>query len=286
MMRREFLVQVLVFLICFTPAQSFLPGLCRFTHFGRSTYVQLHQTEPGGQGEWSDWDNNAYLEDEFVPDDEDDENVSLSSTLLSLAQITTPDAILKTTQTIAQPRETEDEPAWETAVLKYMKRKGSKGTVKVEEEWYSEEAPYFDEADVQDDEGNWGRSTGAPMIGGGQSSSWMSRTEYASLDSTVILETVAPVPVLPTASAAVIAAREPVVNVPTSSASVVSALVESKSHTTVLPPTLPSRQSDSDDLLGRFNRLERRVDDAVTNIALMKGFAVGVVFMYIIQKAY
>jgi hypothetical protein len=76
--------------------------------------------EPFGKGEWADWDNNSYAEDEFGEDGDDD--------------------VSKINQSI---------PPLQTVVQ-----------TSVFEVGWSEEPPYFDEDDVQDDEGNWGRSNG------------------------------------------------------------------------------------------------------------------------------
>ena len=254
---------------------------CTRTAF-KSKVTPVFQLPPrtgGGQGEWADWDTDNYLEDEYV--DEDDETPSaIDPALLSLAQKTTTinDEAIQAdpVSTTAQPQGTT--PAdWDRPDA-YSRRKPSEfGDASLMREPWSEEAPYFDEADVQDDEGNWGRDSSMQFGGAAKGSSlWMSRTEYAAVAEELALT--------PAATHAQ----------PSSSRSSSSSSYEAPAAVQATPAVSPNHPP-SEDIINRIEqpnaiesrvaKLEQSISDLTVSLAWVKGFGAGIVFMLIAFKA-
>lgn len=193
----------------------------------------------------ADWDNDSYLEDEYVPDEEDAPSPSLLS---AVSQFSVKDlggkGISGVPRELLQEMQKEPEPI-------------------VNERW-SEEAPYFDEADVQDDEGNWGRSTGTPSIGTSGSTRWMSRSEYAE-----VAEAQGP-PSQPVSNSvpAAVTSSVTVAVTPTPSA------VEKD-----LQPALTPVRVNSD----AASDLQKQLADLRVNLALTQGFIAGIFLAYIVM---
>lgn len=149
----------------------------------------------GTQGEWADWENDAHVDDDYSSTDDDDDGFTYTGTgLLDMMkyasaavppyQTTIPSSGLQTQLLAANSSGAVEGDVFSgsdsstintttTAVLT---------AIRDPDYWkgWSEEAPYFDEYDVQDDEGNWGRadesSSGGdpalPVFGRGSSDLW------------------------------------------------------------------------------------------------------------------
>jgi hypothetical protein len=94
----------------------------------------------GSKGEWADWDTESYVEEPYEEDKEDKEvtfqgvEAAISENPVSSGQ-------------------------W-SPLATGNKKEGESQGMSASDNWagWSEEPPYFDEDDVEDDEGNWGRA--------------------------------------------------------------------------------------------------------------------------------
>lgn len=115
----------------------------------------------GSKGEWADWDTESYVEEPYEEEKEDNEvtfqkvEAAISENPVSSGQ-------------------------WSPLVTG-NKKEGEPQGMSASDNWagWSEEPPYFDEDDVEDDEGNWGRA-GADKPGfgavSGSSDLWTRQT--------------------------------------------------------------------------------------------------------------
>ena len=123
-------------------------GLKQPLHSSTQRYCSLNKlySQPtrngGGSGEWSDWENDSYVEEDFENDEKDDSTFFPSATLMSMTTGTLPSLSKSAKTSLSIP------PA------------SVKVDVAKKEDWsnWSEECPYFDDDDSKDDEGNWDRN--------------------------------------------------------------------------------------------------------------------------------
>jgi hypothetical protein len=216
--------------------------------------------EGTGQGEWADWDNNSFYEDEYVQGDEEDEvSIPINSILLSASKMTTSseDKKINGDMKSASDNESNDNGASSSS----------------QSDQWSEEAPYFDEADVQDDEGNWGRSVGN-LPTAGSSSVWMSRTEYA--EAQIVKDAISSE-----------AAQSPPPSAPAVSA-MASAMYPqdyyavSKQPTSDIHNTKISPMNVDALAIERIDKLEGMVQQLQQDIAFAKGFFIAIAFSLLI----
>jgi len=151
----------------------------------------------GSQGEWADWENDAHVDDDYSSTDDDDDGYSYTGTGLldmmkyasatvPLYQTTIPSSGLQTQLLAANSSgavEGEVSSGGDSSTINTTTTAVLTTTASRDPDYWkgwSEEAPYFDEYDVQDDEGNWGRadesSSGGdqalPVFGRGSSDLW------------------------------------------------------------------------------------------------------------------
>ena len=221
-----------------------------------------------GRGEWSDWDSDAYLEEEFDPNDDDDDGVPFFPSSLFAASAAMNELAPTKPSTLIS--------------------KGDKASTSVyrmaDQELWSEEAPYFDEADVQDDEGNWGRAEAGKeeaSIGSGKSSAWMTRAEYASFadstPNTVMASSILSTPtnVAPSPSPSAVSSTSP------SSSSASSTVVKDGTPSSLNAPVFSSVSSEQSTINDRLAKLEKEVQKNAVEISAMKGFIAGACLMFI-----
>lgn len=150
----------------------------------------------GSQGEWAEWENDAHVDDDYSSDEDDDdysytgtgliEMMKYASAAITPYQTTIPSSGLQiqpsaANSSVAVPGDVTSGGDSSSSTITTIAAVPIRGP----DYWkgWSEEAPYFDEYDVQDDEGNWGRvadesSTGSsgpailPVFGGGSSDLW------------------------------------------------------------------------------------------------------------------
>jgi len=140
------------------------------------------------QGEWSDWENDAHVDDDYS-EEEGDDYAHMGSGLLDLMKY----AAVPPYQTTIHTNSLQEPPSAvnsSVAAVGYVSvdlESTTSSTTTTSQSrdadyWkgWSEEAPYFDEYDVQDDEGNWGRADENigdpaavyPVLGAGSSDLW------------------------------------------------------------------------------------------------------------------
>lgn len=124
-----------------------------------------------GNGEWADWEGTSYMEDEIFDDDDGDDEVKDVDAVRSgsfLAEFQKLNTAYSKTQSVDKGAGAVVTDLFKStsADASAMKENNSgdniarRSSSKNADEWlgWSEEPPYFDEDDVQDDEGNWGRA--------------------------------------------------------------------------------------------------------------------------------
>ena len=241
----------------------------------RIVAFQLPPRTGGGQGEWADWDTDSYMEDEYVAED-DEEASSISPTLLSFAQTrrdernnnSTPASIPAISQAPSSSAADWDRP---DAFADRVPRLGEFGDPSQMREPWSEEAPYFDEADVQDDEGNWGRDSSMQFRGDSKGTSlWMSRAEYAvvaeeRVEAGKSMPSIAPKHTPPEIS-----------SIRTASSEFVDSIEK------VPNEKIPLDYSQA--LESRLSKLEQRISDVAVSLALVKGFGAGIIATLVLLK--
>lgn len=161
----------------------------------------------GSQGEWADWENDAHVDDDYSSTDDDDDGYSYTGTgLLDMMkyasaavppyQATIPSSGLQTQLLAANSSgavEGEVSSGGDSSSTTSTTTAAVPTAIRDPDYWkgWSEEAPYFDEYDVQDDEGNWGRadesSSGGdpalPVFGRGSSDLWTRNTAPSSMST-------------------------------------------------------------------------------------------------------
>ena len=147
----------------------------------------------GSQGEWAEWENDAHVDDEYSSDTEDDDDsYSYTGTgLLDLMKYESTAIPPDQTMILSSNLQTQPSAANSSVAVSGNVTSGSstitittaaEPMIRDPDYWkgWSEEAPYFDEYDVQDDEGNWGRadesSGGDTVFGRGSSDLWTRAT--------------------------------------------------------------------------------------------------------------
>ena len=157
---------------------------------------------PTGKGEWADWDTDEYIEEPYESeegDSSDDKEPSFAEFGALIAKSTS--SFLDDDKRIPSYEE-ELQLRKDAAAAKLIitpaaaavavssgqwsplssGKKGEPMGMSASDNWagWSEDAPYFDEDDSQDDEGNWGRSEGADRPGygavSGSSDLWTRQT--------------------------------------------------------------------------------------------------------------
>ena len=147
---------------------------------------------PVGKGEWADWDSDSYVEEPYEADEEETEDEE-DAVVLSKGF----DAI------IGAKLSPSDSGQWSPLSTG---NKGESQGMSAADNWpgWSEEAPYFDEDDTQDDEGNWGRAEGADRPGygavSGSSDLWTRQTPAEEPSYPKVPEAVTATAVVPSAS--------------------------------------------------------------------------------------
>ena len=117
---------------------------------------------PIGKGEWADWDSDSFVEEPYEADEEEIEEAE--------------DAVVLSKEFDSVKLVPTESGQW--SPLSTGKSQGMSAA----DNWpgWSEEAPYFDEDDTQDDEGNWGRAEGTDRPGygavSGSSDLWTRQT--------------------------------------------------------------------------------------------------------------
>ncbi|KAJ1409657.1 hypothetical protein B484DRAFT_423311 [Ochromonadaceae sp. CCMP2298] len=129
-----------------------------------------------GTGEWADWENDAHVDDPWDPDEAldpsfGDSMFSMMKASMGVARGGVADLLERVeeqnggwgnrTTTQTQASTMVDVDVEEVGVGVRGKEQTVMWTREADsQDWsgWSEEAPYFDESDVQDDEGNWGRA--------------------------------------------------------------------------------------------------------------------------------
>ena len=147
---------------------------------------------PVGKGEWADWDSDSFVEEPYEADEEETEDEE-DAVVLSKGF----DSI------IAAKLSPSDSGQWSPLSTG---NKGESQGMSAADNWpgWSEEAPYFDEDDTQDDEGNWGRAEGADRPGygavSGSSDLWTRQTPAEESSSPKVPEVGTASPVEPSVS--------------------------------------------------------------------------------------
>ena len=164
---------------------------------------------PTGRGEWADWDSDSYVEEPYEGEVAEEAEVDEETNVLSKGF----DSFIA-------------EKSGQWSPLSSGSKKGENQGMSASDNWpgWSEEAPYFDEDDTQDDEGNWGRSEGADKPGfgavSGSSDLWTRQTP-AEIPKQIIStsssgsSSSSDVPPLLSAAAGVVTAAASVVSVAT-----------------------------------------------------------------------
>ena len=152
---------------------------------------------PIGKGEWADWDTDEYIEEPYEPengDDDDDKVPSFAKFGASHAKSTVVDDDKRIPTYEEELQLRKDAAAAKLVIAPATSgqwsplssgKKGEPMGMSASDNWagWSEDAPYFDEDDSQDDEGNWGRSEGADRPGygavSGSSDLWTRQTPVA-----------------------------------------------------------------------------------------------------------
>jgi hypothetical protein len=97
---------------------------------------------PNSKGEWSDWDTESYVEEPY----EEDKGEEVKEVTFKGVEAAVSENPISSGQ-------------WSPLVTG-NKKEGEPQGMSASDNWagWSEEPPYFDEDDVEDDEGNWGRA--------------------------------------------------------------------------------------------------------------------------------
>lgn len=246
----------------------------------RSKVTRMFQLPPrtgGGQGEWADWDTDNYLEDEYVDEDEVTPS-AVDPALLALAQkgADANDEASNFNQLPSSQSKMKAPADWDRpdAYSGRLSKSNEFGDASLMREPWSEEAPYFDEADVQDDQGNWGRDASMQFSGAVKGSSlWMSRSEYAA---------VAEERALTPAATGVYATESK-----HASSSGIPATVTAAAGVATTRPTSTNTDSRAEHphaFESRLAKLERSISDLTVSLAWVKGFGAGIAFMLIAFK--
>lgn len=166
---------------------------------------------PTGNGEWADWDTDGYIEEPYEGEDGDGDDGKVPSFAEFGALIAKSTSIVDDDDDKRIPSyEEELQLRKDAAAAKLIivpsssgqwsplssSKKGEPMGMSASDNWagWSEDAPYFDEDDSQDDEGNWGRSEGADRPGygavSGSSDLWTRQTPAVEVPSAVPLKSV------------------------------------------------------------------------------------------------
>lgn len=157
---------------------------------------------PTGKGEWADWDTDEYIEEPYESEEGDNSDDKVPSFAEFGALITKSTGSFVDDDKRIPSYEEELQLRKDAAAAKLIitpaaaaaavssgqwsplssGKKGEPMGMSASDNWagWSEDAPYFDEDDSQDDEGNWGRSEGADRPGygavSGSSDLWTRQT--------------------------------------------------------------------------------------------------------------
>jgi hypothetical protein len=156
---------------------------------------------PTGKGEWADWDTDEYIEEPYESEDGDSSDDKVPSFAEFGALIAKSTSSFVDDDKRIPSYEEELQLRKDAAAAKLIivppaavavssgqwsplssGKKGEPMGMSASDNWagWSEDAPYFDEDDSQDDEGNWGRSEGADRPGygavSGSSDLWTRQT--------------------------------------------------------------------------------------------------------------
>lgn len=153
---------------------------------------------PTGKGEWADWDTDEYIEEPYEPENGDSNDDKVPSFAEFGALIAKSTSSFVDDDKRIPSYEEELQLRIDAAAAKLViapaaaasgqwsplssGKKGEPMGMSASDNWagWSEDAPYFDEDDSQDDEGNWGRSEGADRPGygavSGSSDLWTRQT--------------------------------------------------------------------------------------------------------------
>ena len=205
-----------------------MPIRCATLPNSNKEFQEPSPTATGSQGEWSDWENDAHVDDEYTDDDDDGSSYSGSGLLEMLKSATDSSFQINSRLQIPLPTVISSDIVLATASVN-----STISPIRGADYWegWSEEPPYFDEYDVQDDEGNWGRSD--ETIAGGLISPALGDSSDLWTRATPSDDTIR-----------VIGVTAPIVS---SSASIQSA-------------NQPIHPSDVTDILSYLQKLEARID--------------------------
>ena len=158
---------------------------------------------PTGNGEWADWDTDGYIEEPYEGEDGDGDDDKVPSFAEFGALIAKSTSIVDDDDKRIPSYEEELQLRKDAAAAKLTivpsssgqwsplssGKKGEPMGMSASDNWagWSEDAPYFDEDDSQDDEGNWGRSEGSDKPGygavSGSSDLWTRQTPVVEVPS-------------------------------------------------------------------------------------------------------
>lgn len=178
-------------------AHSFSRLIIHHNHRVIRLYSEIPSRSPDfvpGQGEWPEWDQPASLDEELYTYEEDSDDVAnLSSGFMkeigtiNAGRGLVGDFASKIPENINKSETEKSVPSNSSDPLDPPRRSATESS-----DWkgWSEEPPYFDEDDVQDDESNWGRkdesaedsfssaSSGSPFSSSSSSQSSSYKSEW------------------------------------------------------------------------------------------------------------
>lgn len=156
-MRLPVQVTIFSYILTLCLVNALYRPLLRLKGSRKTTFLQLSSKSDDakqvGRGEWEDWDKEASLDDEFRVYDDDDDEGNATKLHSFLSQVS---ALQANNASLAQSSPFSTVPVNQQDLNTDVLRRPVGDSVS----WdgWREEPPYFDEHDVQDDEGNWGRS--------------------------------------------------------------------------------------------------------------------------------
>mmetsp|Transcript_10400 Transcript_10400/g.10026 ORF Transcript_10400/g.10026 Transcript_10400/m.10026 type:complete len:297 (-) Transcript_10400:64-954(-) len=209
---------------------------------------------PNSKGEWSDWDTESYVEEPYEEDKEEtlqgaeDKEVTLQGAEAAISE---------------NPISSGQWSPLNTG----NKKEGEPQGMSASDNWagWSEEPPYFDEDDVEDDEGNWGRaSEDKPGFGAvsGSSDLWTRQTPDVQIPTTPAAQM--PSTSTPTQTVAAVSTSAPVQQ---SGADTLTVVLEMNRQFAALDTKTTSSQSISEN---KATITEKKVDVLVTEVGELR----------------